>query len=416
MAKPLKFKIEHELPNGMGRVGTLSTPHGDIQTPAFVAVGTKGTVKSLTPEQVKSTGVQLIIANTYHLYLEPGDEKIKALGGLHKAMNWDGPLMTDSGGFQVFSLGAAFGNKLGKISNKNKSEEFLLPERSENAEGKLTYKAPATIDPNGVMFRSHTDGSAHYFTPEKSIDIQHNLGADIIFAFDECTSPYESLHYQKEALERTHRWARKSLEHHQKLLSLPHSSASGPRPSALFGIVQGGRDETLRKESAGVIGGMDFDGFGIGGSFEKEDMSKAVLWCNSILPKEKPRHLLGIGEPIDLFGAVENGCDLFDCVSPTRIARTGQFYTKEGRENILNQKYREDSASLDSKCACYSCTNFSRAYVAHLFHAKEILGATLLSLHNLHFISHMVDEMRRTMISGDFENYKKDFLEKYYQG
>jgi queuine tRNA-ribosyltransferase len=401
MKKPLDFKIHMELPNGMGRVGTIATPHGEIQTPAFVAVGTKATVKSLTPEQVKSTGVQTVIANTYHLYLEPGDEKVKEFGGLHKMMNWDGPLLTDSGGFQVFSLGAAFGNKLGKISNK-KNEEILLAEVVEEGVPKI-----ATIDPNGVMFRAHIDGSAHYFTPEKSIDIQHNLGADIIFAFDECTSPHESLHYQKEALERTHRWAKKSLEHHK--------SKGNHTKQALFGIVQGGRDENLRKESAEVIGSMDFDGFGIGGSFEKEDMSKAVLWCNSILPKEKPRHLLGIGEPIDLFGAVENGCDLFDCVSPTRIARTGQFYTQEGRMNVLNQKFREDSTPLDYSCECYSCKNFSRAYIAHLFHAKEILGATLLSIHNLYFISHMVEKMRETVKTGEFQNYKKDFLNKYYQ-
>src|SRR3989344_5225159 len=290
----MKFVIASELTNGLGRTGTITTAHGDIQTPAFVAVGTKGTVKSLTPEQVKETGVQTVICNTYHLYLEPGDEKIKKLGGLHKVMNWNGPLLTDSGGFQVFSLGAAYGKKgISKISHKIK--EMLLPERldeDELADTEARRLQSAKIDPNGVTFRSHVDGSAHYFTPEKSIDIQHNLGADIIFAFDECTSPYESLHYQKEALDRTHRWARRSLEHHHSLIRA-NKRIDSP---ALFGIVQGGRGEKLRKESAEVIGAMDFDGFGIGGSFEKEDMDKAVEWCNSILPKEKPRHLLGIGE------------------------------------------------------------------------------------------------------------------------
>ncbi len=400
--KPLTFKIHDELPNALGRVGTITTPHGDIQTPAFVAVGTKGTVKALTPEQVAGTGVQTIIANTYHLYLQPGDEEIKNMGGLHKAMNWPGPLMTDSGGFQVFSLGAAYGNKgIGKISHKG-DEELLLPDITPDEDVPKLVK----IDPDGVMFRSHIDGSAHYFTPEKSIDIQHNLGADIMFAFDECTSPHESLHYQKEALERTHRWGKRSLEHHK--------SKDNAGKQALFGIVQGGRDEALRKESAEVIGAMDFDGFGIGGSFEKEDMDKAVQWCNEILPKEKPRHLLGIGEPVDLFGAVEKGCDLFDCVSPTRIARNGMVYTQDGRVNLLNQKFRDDSNPIDVGCACYSCKNFSRAYVAHLFHAKEILGATLASIHNLYFITHMVDGMRETMQSGDFEKYKKDFLAKYY--
>ncbi len=405
MSGSLTFKIHKELENGLGRVGTISTPHGDIQTPAFVAVGTKATVKSLTPEQVIDAGVQTIIANTYHLYLEPGDEAIKKLGGLHKVMHWDGPLMTDSGGFQVFSLGAVYGKGISKILHRD--DELLLPELSEeSAEGKLTYKAPATIDANGVMFRSHIDGSAHYFTPEKSMEIQHNLGADIIFAFDECTSPHESLHYQKEALERTHRWAKKSLEYHKKS---PHAETQ-----AIFGIVQGGRDENLRKESAEVIGSMNFDGFGIGGSFEKEDMDKAVEWCNSILPKEKPRHLLGIGEPMDLFGAVEKGCDTFDCVSPTRIARNGMVYTAEGRVNLLNQKFRDDSTPIDAGCECYTCKNFSRAYVAHLFRAKEILGATLASIHNLYFITHMVDRMRERMLDGNFESYKKDFLGKYY--
>lgn len=416
------FEIHKELSNSLGRIGTVHTPHGDISTPAFVAVGTKGTVKSLTPEQVKETGTQVVIANTYHLYLEPGDEEIKNLGGLHKVMNWDGPLMTDSGGFQVFSLGVAYGTGISKILKKN--EELILPEAQEEIERPKI----ARVDQDGVMFRSPTDGSAHYFTPEKSIDIQHNLGADIIFAFDECTSPHESLHYQKEALERTHRWAKRSLEHHQSLIrarpkSLERSEGEigstlvvngGIDNQALFGIVQGGRDENLRKESAEYIGSLDFDGFGIGGSFEKEDMEKAVEWVNNILPKEKPRHLLGIGEPLDLFMAVEKGCDLFDCVSPTRIARNGGVYTKEGRVNLLNEKFRDDSTPLDLDCRCYTCKNFSRAYVAHLFRAREILGATLASIHNLYFITHTVDKMRETILSGDFMAYKKDFLEKYY--
>ena len=423
----MKFTIHSELPNGLGRVGTIVTSHGDIQTPAFVAVGTKGTVKSVTPEQVKEAGAQVVIANTYHLYIEPGDEEIRKLGGLHKMMNWNAPLMTDSGGFQVFSLGADFGKKFGKIA---RNQENLLASPSHGARREEdfpdTLAIRATIDPNGVMFRSHSDGSAHYFTPEKSIQIQHNLGADIIFAFDECTSPHESLHYQKEALDRTHRWARRSLEYHQNLNSSadgrffqvlgknPQTMEKSSVTPALFGIVQGGRDENLRKESAEVIGGMEFDGFGIGGSFEKEDMSTAVEWVNEILPKEKPRHLLGIGEPIDLFGASERGCDLFDCVSPTRIARNGNVYTKEGRQNLLNTKFREDSTPIDLGCACYTCSNFNRAYVAHLFRAKEMLAATLASIHNLHFIAHMVDGMRETMQNGNFEKYKKDFLRKYY--
>ncbi len=391
------FEIEKEISNGLARVGTIKTAHGEIKTPAFVAVGTKATVKGLTPDQIKETGVQTIICNTYHLYLDPGAEQIKKLGGLHKMMNWSGPLMTDSGGFQVFSLGAAYGKGLSKILKK--SDELLLSEQSDEEDKPRIAK----IDPNGVMFRAHDDGSAHYFTPEKSINIQHNLGADIIFAFDECTSPHESLHYQKEALDRTHRWAKQSLGYHK----LKNTG------QALFGIVQGGRNEELRKESATFIGNLDFEGFGIGGSFEKEDMTNAVEWVNSILPKEKPRHLLGIGEPIDLFGAVEKGCDLFDCVNPTRIGRNGMVYTKNGRINLMNKEFRDDSTPLDD-CKCYACKNFSRAYIAHLMHAKEILGATLISIHNIYFITHMVMQMRETLLSGDFLSYKKDFLKQYY--
>ncbi|MEI6843066.1 MAG: tRNA guanosine(34) transglycosylase Tgt [bacterium] len=401
--KPISFKIHKEISGKLGRTGTISTPHGDIQTPAFVTVGTKATVKALTPEQVKDTGAQVVLANTYHLYLEPGEEIIQNLGGLHKIMNWSGPIMTDSGGFQVFSLGAGLNRKGGKVA---KHEELLLPESHGRDEDEEIKPTRATIDPNGVTFRSYSDGSAHYFTPEKSIDIQHKLGADMIFAFDECTSPHESHHYQAEALDRTHRWARESLEYHK--------SKQNCQTQGLFGIVQGGREESLRKESAQVIGGMDFDGFGIGGSFEKEDMSKAVEWCNGILPKEKPRHLLGIGEPVDLFGAVENGCDLFDCVSPTRVGRNGNVYTKNGRVCLMNAEFREDSRPIDEGCGCYTCQNFSRGYVAHLFRAKEMLAGTLASIHNLYFIIHLVDTMRETISNDNFDTYKKDFLEKYY--
>jgi queuine tRNA-ribosyltransferase len=401
MNKPIKFEIHKELPNGLGRVGTIHTPHGEIQTPAFVTVGTKGTVKSLTPEQIASTGVETIIANTYHLYLEPGAETVKKMGGLHKMMNWNRPIMTDSGGFQVFSLGVAYGNKgLSKIAHK-KDEEILLPKNNEDDDKPKIAK----IDPNGVMFRDHQSGSAHYFTPEKSIDIQHNLGADIIFAFDECTSPNESDHYQGEALDRTHRWAKQSLEYHR--------SKENSKRQAIFGIVQGGRNEKLRKESAEYIGSLDFDGFGIGGSFDKEDMNKAVEWCNRILPKEKPRHLLGIGEPEDLFMAAQNGCDLFDCVAPTRIARNGGVYTSSGKINIMNQKYRDDISPLDPDCSCDTCRNYSRAYVAHLHRSKEILGYTLTSIHNIYFISNMVKKIRQSMLDGTFDEFKDDFLKKY---
>ncbi len=400
MNKPLKFEIHKEMQGALGRVGKITTPHGEILTPAFVSVGTKGTVKSLTPEQIKKTGVQTIICNTYHLYLEPGDQKVKNMGGLHKMMNWQGPLMTDSGGFQVFSLGVAYGAGLSKIAH-GKTEELLLSDvKEENDKPKI-----AKIDPNGVMFRDHSRGDAHYFTPEKSIEIQHNLGADIIFAFDECTSPNESDHYQAEALDRTHRWAKQSLEYHK---SKPNSQTQ-----ALFGIVQGGRSEKLRKESAKFICSLDFDGFGIGGSFDKEDMNKAVSWVNEILPKEKPRHLLGIGEPEDLFMAVENGCDLFDCVAPTRIARNGGAYTHRGKINLMNEKWRDDLGPIDHSCECYTCKNYTASYVAHLFRAKEMLASTLTSVHNIYFLANLVSKIREEIVSGDLQKFKKEFLSSY---
>jgi queuine tRNA-ribosyltransferase len=261
------------------------------------------------------------------------------------------------------------------------------------------------IERDGVMFRSHLDGSAHFFTPEKSIEIQHNLGADIIFAFDECTSPTESEHYQREALDRTHFWARRGLEYHK--------SKENSKRQALFGIVQGGRHERLRKESAEVIGKMDFEGFGIGGSFEKEDMMTAVKWVNEILPEEKPRHLLGIGEPLDLFGAVENGCDLFDCVAPTRLGRNGTLYTSKGKIHITNNQYNEDFTAIDPGCGCMTCKSYTKAYINHLFRAKEMLAGTLASIHNLYFITHMVAGMRQAILEGNFQEYKSEFLANY---
>ncbi len=395
-----KFSIHKRLEGTLGRAGEISTSNGIIKTPAFVTVGTKATVKGLSPEQVADAGAQVVLANTYHLFLEPGDEKVKKAGGLGKFMNWHGPTMTDSGGFQVFSLGAAYGKGIGKLLKP--SEEPLLAQLPEDTMPKLVK-----IDHDGVMFRSHLSGDAHYFTPERSVEIQHNLGADIIFAFDECTSPHEPFAYQRQALDRTHRWARRSLVRHDELKK---ENGSGP---ALFGIVQGGRHEKLRKESAEIIGTMDFDGFGIGGSFAKEDMSTAVKWVNEVLPEDKPRHLLGIGEPEDLFMAVENGCDLFDCVGPTRTGRSGTLYTSAGKIHILNTSYREDFSPIQAGCNCHTCTHYTKAYIAHLFRAKEMLGCTLASVHNLHFIINLVDGMRQSILDGNFEEYKEAFLGNY---
>ncbi|HEY1037309.1 MAG TPA: tRNA guanosine(34) transglycosylase Tgt [Candidatus Paceibacterota bacterium] len=426
-------KMSDEAPGSLGRAGVISTAHGNIQTPAFVTVGTKATVKGITPEMLKETGAQVMLANTYHLYLQPGDELIHKAGGLGRFSGWNGPTMTDSGGFQAFSLGAAFGKDLGKLvkgeGGKGAAGEMPLSETTETAKamkakagGRDSLNAqdgaalkPAQVDENGVMFRSVIDGSAHYFSPEKSIAIQHNIGADMIFAFDECTSPTESLSYQRQSLDRTHRWAKQCLQYH-------HSKDNAER-QALFGVLQGGRFEDLRKESAEKLAAMritdrngveqGFDGFGIGGSFAKEDMSSAVAWVNSVLPEEKPRHLLGIGEPEDLFMAVEQGCDLFDCVLPTRNGRTGTVFTKYGKVNIGNTKYRDDLGPIDEGCECYACKNYSRAYVAHLFHAKEMLAGTLASIHNLHFLIKLVDNMRQAILDGNFAEYKKNFLGLY---
>ncbi len=407
--KPLSFEIHKKLPGKLGRAGIVHTPHGSIETPAFVTVGTKATVKALTSEIVHDHGAQVVLANTYHLFLQPGDEIVKNAGGLGKFMNWSGPTMTDSGGFQVFSLGAAYGKDLSKIFKKNK--ELLLPEAGGDDDEKDAKPRLVNIDRDGVMFRSHLNGDAHYFTPEKSIEIQHNLGADIIFAFDECTGPTEPIHYQREALDRTHRWAKKGLDYHH--------SKENSKTQALFGIVQGGRHEDLRKESAQVLADMKtgsgetFDGYGIGGSFAKEDMNTAVIWVNEILPEDKPRHLLGIGEPIDLFGAVENGCDLFDCVTPTRMGRNGTVYTKKGKIHIANAEYTTDYTPIDENCECYACKNYTKAYVAHLFRGKEMLAGTLASTHNLHFIISMVKKMRQAILDGNFEEYKNEFLSTY---
>ena len=407
----IKFTIQKKLAGRLGRAGSIETPHGTIETPAFITVGTKATVKSINSDQIKEIGIQCVLANTYHLYLQPGDELVKKAGGLNKFMNWKGPTMTDSGGFQVFSLGVAFGKGIAKMS---KGRELLLSEARPDDEG---LPKLVTIDNDGVMFRSHLDGSAHYFTPEKSVEIQHNLGADIIFAFDECTSPTESIHYQSEALDRTHRWAKKSLEQHLQLSAEKNKDDALQAP-ALFGIVQGGRHENLRKESAKFLAdlrvdGVGFDGFGIGGSFEKEDMGTAVEWANQILPEDKPRHLLGIGEPEDLFQGVENGVDTFDCVAPTRNGRTGTVYTKAGKKHIGNAPYIVDFGPIEKDCGCYTCKNYSCAYINHLFRGKEMLAGTLASIHNLYFVTNLVLGMRQAILDDCFTEYKDKFFETY---
>ena len=406
LMKPISFKIEKKMPNALGRAGVLTTPHGVINTPAFVTVGTKATVKALTPEQVKELGAQVVLANTYHLYLEPGEEIMREGGGLGKTMHWAGPTMTDSGGFQVFSLGAAYGEGVTKVATKKELEDVVVDERGspdENVHEKLVK-----IDEEGVTFKSYKDGSTHRFTPERSMEIQHNIGADIMFAFDECTAPNAPREYQKQAMDRTHRWAQRSLDAH-------HSNVEASSKQGLFGIVQGGRHQDLREESARTLATMNFDGYGIGGSFTKEDMSTAVGWVAALLPEDKPRHLLGIGEPGDIFGGVENGMDTFDCVAPTRMGRNGAFYTMDGRKNILNAQYVKDFTPLDAECDCYACKNYTRSYIAHLFRSTEMLAGTLMSIHNLRFLIRLVDRMRDAILNDTFQALKKDFMARYYK-
>lgn len=465
----------------MARAGIIHTPHGNIETPAFIPVGTKATIKSILPENFNEfVKADAVLANTYHLYLEPGNEIVKKHGGFAKMMNYVGPTFTDSGGFQVFSLGTAMGVGVSKIAtredlaNENieknigknfnslnffKKNKYLFIEiflsiifwiilrmisedlnflfgfissaifffiidilffKKHRLRDRLKYKnlknsnkSLVKISENGVEFKSVFDGSKHIFTPEKSMEIQHDLGADIFFAFDECTSPFANKDYQKEALERTHRWAKRSLEHHKKLGVSP---ATG-QMQALYAVVQGGAYDDLRKYSAEVLGEMNidgkyFDGFGIGGSFTKEDMTKILKITNENLPENKPKHFLGIGEIEDLFFGVENGIDTFDCVSPTRLARNGSLYTKEGRINIFNSKYKTDMSPVCEDPSCYA-HKYTKAYLAHLFRSKEMIAATIASLHNLHFIVALVKEIRQSILEDRFLEFKKEVLSKY---
>jgi tRNA-guanine transglycosylase len=343
-------------------------------------------------------GNQVALANTYHLFLQPGDDVVKEAGGLHKFANWDMPTMTDSGGFQVFSLGAAFGKGVTKFAANAKEAEKEAEKNGLNVysqEFASKHGKLCVIDEEGVTFTSHIDGSMHRFTAERSIDIQHNIGADIIVAFDECTSPTADKEYQREAMERTHRWAKRSIMAHKQ-------NFSALKSQGLYGVVQGGRHLDLRAESATALSNMDFDGFGVGGSFSKADLGEALRTVNEILPEDKPRHLLGIGEPEDIVEGVSLGCDTFDCVAPTRIARTGTIYerTNDGhkRINLLNAKYQRDFSKPDESCDCYVCQNYTKAYLSHLFRSREMLGPHLASLHNLYFIVNFTKRLRESIL------------------
>lgn len=352
------------------RRGRVNTPHGPIETPVFMPVGTAGTVKAMKPEEVRDMGAQIILGNTYHLYLRPGHEVVKAAGGLHKFMNWERAILTDSGGFQVFSLGA-----MRKISEE------------------------------GVEFRSHIDGSKHMLSPEKSMEIQNALGSDIMMAFDECAPYPADCNYVKNSLERTTRWLKRCKEYHKNT-----------EQQSLFGIMQGGMYKDLRKQSAEEIVELDLPGYAIGGlsvGEPKEIMYEVMDDCVDFLPADKPRYLMGVGSPDCLFEGVERGIDMFDCVLPTRIARHGMAMTSQGRVNIKNAKYERDFTPLDPNCDCYTCRNYSKAYLRHLFKSDEILSSMLMTTHNLHFLVNTMAGIRKAIEEDRFLEYKKEFYDSY---
>ena len=404
------FRVEAELPGRLGRTGVIRTPHGDIHTPAFIAVGTQATVKAVLPEAMGDLGAQAVLANAYHLYLQPDPDIVAEAGGLGAFMNWSGPTFTDSGGFQVLSLGAGFRKVLAMDAERVQADDVI-------AEGKERL---AQVDDDGVTFRSHLDGSTHRFTPEVSIGIQHQLGADVIFAFDELTTLVNTRGYQESSVQRTHDWAVRCLVEHRRLSSLQ----SGKPPQALFGVVQGAQYEDLRREAArglrsvgdrpGPAEGLNFDGYGIGGALEKQNLATIVGWVCSELPDDKPRHLLGIGEPDDLFAAVEAGADTFDCVSPARVARNAAVYSVNGRYNITGSRYRRDFTPLDAECDCYTCAHYTRAYLHHLFKAKEHLASTLCTIHNQRFTIGLVDDIRNSIGAGRFDELREHVLGRYY--
>lgn len=382
------------------RRGILHTPHGDIQTPAFIPVGTQAAIKGVTPAELLNAGADAVLANTYHLYLRPGSELIAQLGGLHQFMAWDGPIFTDSGGYQVFSLGFGIEHGIGKQVGMFPDEpsDGLGGPRKPGQRPKLTK-----VDDDGVGFTSHIDGSRHRLTPESSIRIQEQLGADIILAFDEPTSPLHDERYTRRAMERTHRWAQQCIE------------ARTRSDQALYGIVQGGAFADLRKASADVIGSLPFDGYAIGGSLgrTKRDMDHVLAWSTSSLPSSSPRHMLGIGEPDDLFTCVKRGIDTFDCVAPTRHARHGVLYTATGRLNIVSAKFRDDDRAVEPGCECYCCREFSRAYLCHLFRSKELLAYTLASIHNLHTILGLMQRIRAAIVRDELAKLENTTIDAY---
>ena len=413
ISDPTRFEIEGRLegPDGpLGRAGRLLTPHGEMLTPAFIPVGTKATVKTVLPEAVSELGAQAVLANAYHLYLQPGPEIVEQAGGLGAFMNWDGPTFTDSGGFQVMSLGSGFK----KVIDMTGGEELQGDDAIAEGKDRLSR-----VDDDGVTFLSHLDGTEHRFTPERSMQIQHQLGADVIFAFDELTTLHNTRAYQVESLERTRLWARRCLSEHNWLTAQRHDAIS------LWGVVQGAQYEDLRRKAARDLralseedrfsGGLGFGGYGIGGALEKANLSTIVRWVNQELEEDKPKHLLGISEPDDIFAAVEQGIDTFDCVSPSRVARNGAIYSLDGRYNVTNSRFKTDFRPLDPDTQNYT-SQYTRAYIHHLFKAKEGLAATLCTIHNEQFVVSLVAKIRQSMLDGTYWDFKEEFLGRYYKG
>lgn len=367
----IKYNLLHEEKDTKARLGTIETNYGTVETPMFMPVGTRATVKMLTPEELYDAKSGVILANTYHLWLRPGEDLVEKAGGLHKFMNYHGPILTDSGGFQVFSLAN-----------------------------------PKDITEEGVHFKSHIDGSKLFLTPEKSIEIQNKLDSDIAMSFDECPPASASYEYMKNSIERTLRWAKRGKEVH-----------SNPRQS-LFGIVQGGAYEDLRKFSAIETVKLDFDGYSIGGvandGESKEDMYHAIDYSIPYLPKDKPRYLMGVGEPKDIVEGVIRGIDMFDCVLPTRIARHGNAFTRHGKLNIKNSKYKEDFTPIEEDCDCYTCKNYTKAYIRHLVNVDEALGGRLLSIHNIRFLIRLTEELREAIKEDRLLEYRDEFYKNYH--
>ena len=388
---PFHFQVQARDPHTRARTGLITTPHGTIETPVFMPVGTRGTIKSLTPDELKAHGAQIVLGNTYHLYLQPGHELIARMGGLHRFMAWDGPILTDSGGFQVFSL--IYGGIADEVKGRRPAHPRTLPDM-------------VKVTEDGVIFRSYIDGSTHVFTPERSIEVQKAIGADIILCFDELPPFHAGYDYTARSLERTHRWAARCLAYHQQ----------HPTDQALFGIVHGGVFPNLRRASAEYISSLPFDGLAIGGSLgaNKTQIAEVVDMTVPHLPEHLPRHLLGIGDVDDLIEGVARGIDMFDCVTPTRLGRHGAALVRDPARrwklNVLNAALREDPGPLDPACGCYTCHHYSRAYIHHLFRAQELLGIRLVSLHNVAFLIDLMRQIRASIARGCFRELRAAWL------